>query len=147
MKKIPYSHLRTGKAGEYRVASELMKHGLDVFMTITDFGTDLIASNGCKIQVKSARNSQITNGRTNRQIFTFQHESSLRGLRQSQCVLRNDCIVLWAVEQDRFFVFPAKMTRGIQAISLTLDSKQKRKNKFLRFENNWELIMNWRSYE
>jgi len=136
--------MRTGKAGEYRVASELMLRGIDVFMTINDMGTDIIAQNGCRIQVKCARNCLSLNGQSSRQIFTFKHEGGKKGGRQSDFHKHNDIVVLWAISQQRFFIIPARLIRWVQSISLTLDSKFKQRCKLLKYEDKWHYILNWR---
>src|SRR5258708_36336074 len=44
-----------GKAGEFSVASQLFMRGMNVFLPAVDNGVDLMAENGCRIQVKTAR--------------------------------------------------------------------------------------------
>src|SRR5882724_7433438 len=44
----------TGKAGEYAVAAQLLLRGISVFLPAVDEGSDLMTSNGCRVQVKSA---------------------------------------------------------------------------------------------
>lgn len=132
------SNLSLGKAGELRVASELLIRGYEVFQTITDSGIDLIMGNGKKIQVKSARR---TKSYSNYKKYTYSFKSWHKdGSGYKPHELKGvDFIILWAVDNDEFFVIPATEIRGKYSVILTCNPKREW-SRYTQFRSQWNLL-------
>jgi len=136
-----------GKAGELRVASELLLRGIEVYLnTLADSSADLVLANGKRIQVKAARlkpgGSTSRRGRKYkgyRWSFAQWHKSTGHVTKHS---LDNvDYVVLWAIDDDTFLVLPADEARGTYSIRLTLNSKRHRKaSRYARFVEAWDIL-------
>lgn len=104
-----------GKAGEYAVAAQLMIRNVNVFFPAVDNGVDLIADNGCRIQVKSAhlRLSPSCLKVYPQGVYSF-HFPKNKFIASSKVKIRTvpskkfsdmcDVVVLWGVEQNRFWI-------------------------------------------
>jgi hypothetical protein len=125
----PRSSILTGKAGEYAVASQLLTRGMNLFLPCSDTGVDLMAENGCRVQVKSAhlRCSPSVIKHYTEGVYTF-HFPKRKYLATSKGEVRErinrkfsdycDVVVLWGIEQNRFWVVSADLLDGIQCIAL-----------------------------
>lgn len=114
-----YSALLLGKAGELRVASELLLRGFRPCLNLIDTGADMILENGVSIQVKSARltkprgqNSSAGASRCYR--FQCRHwkggkPHGLKGV---------DYLVLWGVDTDEFWIVAINEIRELTTISI-----------------------------
>ena len=129
-----------GKAGELRVASELLLRGMDVSLSLVDSGVDLILTNGKRLQVKSAR--MIKRGKKRyRYVFNFRTwKKQVDGDRKKEAhKLENvDFVILWAVDDDLFFIIPVETIRGKTSININARNKD---NKFMVFKNNWSVLI------
>ncbi len=120
----------TGKAGEHIVAGQLMLRGMNVSFPAVDDGVDIIAANGCRIQIKTAHlrftPSVLKLSPGYREgIFTF-HFANRKFIATSQNKIRRiekrqfhefcDVVVLYGIEQNRFWIAPAKILEGTQAL-------------------------------
>lgn len=116
-----------GKAGEYAVAAQLMVRGLNVFFPAVDNGVDLIADNGCRIQVKTGRirMSPSMVEHYPEGVYSF-HFPKNKYIASSKVKIRTvpsrkfsdvcDVVVLWGVEQNRFWIAPASLCDQRQCI-------------------------------
>jgi hypothetical protein len=108
---------RQGQAAVYQVASQLLMRGVNVSFPAIDDGVDLIVESGVRIQVKSTR---LYNGHKNyphgAYCFHFTrwtrsaHVKYLRGEKVDRRLRfsdRSDVVVLWGVDQNRFWIVPA----------------------------------------
>jgi len=116
-------------AGEHAVAAQLLVRGLNVFFPAIDTGVDLLCDNGCRVQVKS---SHLGVGPSHKAtypegIYQFEFKAwrsiamnSTRSRRAPRPSLESYCdiVVLWGIEQNRFWVVPAGVFRGTQRVFL-----------------------------
>jgi len=131
------NNLALGKAGELRVASELLLRGYEVFLTITDTGVDLILGNGKRLQVKTARVNRLSKTNPNGYVFSLKAWCKEGTPRKVQQFTDVDYLICWAVEDNAFFIIPTSYIRGKYAINIHPDSK---KSQFVAFKNNWEIL-------
>ena len=137
-------NLAIGKAGELRVASELLLRGIDVYLPCGDFGIDLILQNGLKIQVKTANKSR--HGKYQYYTFNF-HSWRKVGKHYIPHNLEDiDFIVLWLLGTERFFIIPASQIRGKYSVRLGqvrsdyVKEHNRKESQYLKYENKWELL-------
>ncbi len=119
-KKANRAHL-VGKAGEYRVMSELMLRGHVPLTPAIDNGTDIVLDNGLRIQVKTSHlnHKKHNSYKLGLYRFTFM-ETGYRAKYQNMIrdwTKRCDFFVLWCIDEDRFFVMPATTDRGVILIT------------------------------
>ena len=117
----------TGKAGEHSVAAQIELRGLNVYFPAVDSGVDLLVENGCRVQVKSAhlRCTPSILKIYPEGVYSF-HFPKNRHLAVSSSAVRTtprrslcdicDVVVLWGIEQNRFWVVPASLFAGRQCI-------------------------------
>lgn len=109
-----------GKAGEYAVAAQLLVREMPVFFPACDVGVDLVAQNGCRIQVKSSRIR--TTAKMVKQhgegVYTFPLPQGRRSILSKTSTrfhpypkisTKCDVVVFWGIEQNRFWVAPATL--------------------------------------
>jgi hypothetical protein len=132
-------NLAIGKAGEYRVASELLLHGIEVFLSSVDSGTDMILSNGMRIQVKSANRVRQQRG-SNCFEYAFSFKSwRKRNRRYEPHPLSGiDFVILWAIEDDSFFIIPRKELTG--KVYIRFGVNKRKTSRYVPFLNNWTLL-------
>ena len=135
--------MRIGKAGEYRVMSELLCRGFLPSLMPEISEADIILSNGEKIQVKSAH--EKIDGSYN---FSFKGwKREVDGNRkQKKHKLKNiDFIVLWAINISDFIIIPVEIIRKRNSY-ITINYRPERKRKsnlqdiFQKYKNNWNLL-------
>lgn len=104
-----------------------MIRGMNVFAPAVDDGVDLIAANGCRIQVKTAHllsfASQKFTYPEGIYKFYFPHFKNVamngresRRARRQSLKARCDMVVLWGIEENRFWVVPVDVMKDTQAI-------------------------------
>lgn len=118
-------------AGEHRVTAELLIRGLNVGVFSVDDGTDLITENNLSIQVKAARKNR---GCYQFSTKAWQRSKGLTTLRPS--ALTVDYLILWAVDEDVFFIIPANIIRGQTGMTLSTSGR-----KYAQYINAWEQIV------
>jgi hypothetical protein len=128
----PSQYALTGGAGEHTVVAQLMLRGVVPCFPAVDVGVDLYTVAGCRIQVKSAHlcTTPAIVRKNTEGVYRFsfpQHifrNSSTRGVVKSVKRVRRqfeeycDVVVLWGIDQNRFWVVPAKLLNGLQGIDL-----------------------------
>jgi hypothetical protein len=132
-----YEKLFLGKAGEFRVMSELLLRGFEPAISSVDIGTDIILSNGIKIQVKTS--SVIFNAIGSRQInptkyFTF---NLCRGQLKNIDEINKFCdfFICWVVLTNDFYIIPVgELIKSNVCIPIDRD------NPWEKYKNNWELL-------
>jgi hypothetical protein len=121
-------------AGVWRVAAELALRGIHPHFPGVDYGYDLIVDGGVRIQVKCAhlsmRKGQAYKGgaywfKLAKQPIVVGTNSIKKRLRQVFSE-KNDFVVLWGIEQDRFWVVPAATLDNHQLVVVGPDVAYKR---------------------
>jgi hypothetical protein len=140
----------TGAAGQYAVASRLSLMNHTVYFPSVDEGVDIVLGNGLRLQVKCGRyhNDPRTSGRYHilapGRVKRY-HKGEHRDVRRSYAGVV-DFVIYWAIEENRFFVFPAaKLTIGVWIPSKLDTFKQMGKNslsvRLIReYEEAWNLL-------
>lgn len=142
-----------GRAGELRVASELMLRKHIVYMPSVDNGIDVVLGNGKRIQIKCGQKHIVhSQGRIlDKYIFNF--KSSVTWKKrvkhgdshhvEPHKLKDVDFIILWAIDDDDFYIIPAEKVRGTPTVSFTADEEKRTQvkwNKWLPYRNNWGLL-------
>lgn len=113
----------TGMAGNLRVASELMLRGFSVSVPYVDNGVDLYVNGLLRIQVKSAHVYKRGQGQPS-YVFALGRGPKARGggiaTKSTPRIFSEQChfVVLWGIEQHRFWVVPANLLDGRMTIYL-----------------------------
>ena len=123
MKRELYSRHSDGKAGELRVASELIRRGVVVALPMIDLGYDLLLESGVRIQVKTCHRRPLGHGKllnyfllpSVRRVANTQSYKNLYDRKPSD---EYDFCVAWGVDEDRFWVIPASLLDGKRSVSL-----------------------------
>lgn len=121
----------TGMGGNYRVASELLLRDLNVSFPAVDTGVDLEVEGIVRVQVKSAHAMKRPADYKSGMGYNF---SLMRGpralgggqsIRSEKRVFSKTCdfVVLFGIEQGRFWIVPAMMLDGRASIYLGTDSR------------------------
>lgn len=147
-----------GKAGEYRVASELILRGYTPYLPSIDNGVDIYLDNGKCIQVKSGHKHELGKlYKYNRYSFNFNSATLWKHRikdERNEVVSRNpkryahpligiDVVILWAIEDDEFYIIPADKVRGKGRINFTADHDKRTQvkwNGWLPYLNNWGIL-------
>lgn len=105
---------RLGIAAEHRVVSELVLRGYDPLRPTVDNGTDIMLPSGVKIQVKASRLRSHWQYEAGAYIFNLRYASNWAGKKGKVRDWTKFCdfLILWAFDEDRFFVVPATSTAG-----------------------------------
>ncbi len=125
MRKLP-ENLAQGKAGEYTVAAQLLLRGHNPFFPAVDIGADLILDSGIKIQVKSAH-LRFQKGMYPQGAYWFKLTvrcmMSNGKMTKRERVFSQECdfVVLWGIEQNRFWIVPAAHLDGHQLVVVGAD--------------------------
>lgn len=129
-----------GKAGELRVASELLLRGNDVYFNSADSGVDLILGSGKKIQVKVAYSSAVKDyWECRRYVFSFKSWRKVDKHYEPHNLAGVDYVILWAINDNVFFVIPAEKIRGRLAVSLNPIST-KQQSEYMLFKDKWDSL-------
>jgi hypothetical protein len=131
-----------GKAGELRVASELLLRGFHPMMSIVDNGVDITLTNGVTIQAKAC--NQVTDKNGNERpyfVFTMHTLSEARnpeGRRRKKQKMIADFAVFWCIP-DLFFIIPQKDIGGRHTINIPAE-RGKRESMWEKFYDRWDLL-------
>jgi hypothetical protein len=133
IKSDPRQFVLTGRAGEYAVAAQLLLRSVVPAFPAVDTGIDLLTTpSGCRIQVKAAHlcTTPAIVRKNTEGVYRFsfpQHyfrNTSNRGpvnrVRTPRRQFEEYCdiVVLWGVDQNRFWVVPSNLLNGLQGIDL-----------------------------
>lgn len=108
-----------GKAGEHRVISELMLRGHCPSIPEVDNGVDIILENGLHLQVKTSHLGRTENPHRSYKLGYYRFNLLETGYKAKyQNVTRDwtlhcDYLVLWGIDEDRFWILPATKDRGM----------------------------------
>lgn len=137
-----------GRAGELRVASELLLRGINVASyEVDNDGVDLITIPlGKKIQVKTSRREFTGHGKrdnhrypaylfcTRRKKYVNSRNVTLRPKIKAENI---DFLICWCVDHDWFYIIPSsEMTQT----SVNIPINQTKPSKYQKFLNAWDLI-------
>jgi hypothetical protein len=117
-----------GKAGEHAVACQLLLRGLDVAFMSVGIGVDLIAENGCRIQVKCGHLTNSSKGLGPHYALLLR-KGMIRSRTANVIVPRRpfvevcDAVVYWGIEQNRFWIMPPDLCDSCYAVRLGLELK------------------------
>lgn len=112
----------TGMAGNLRVASELLLRELNVSLPCVDTGVDLEVEGLVRLQVKAAHAMKRPDGYGGQVGYTFTlHKFRQNKTKGAYTVTRkfsDKChfVVLWGIEQNRFWIVPADLLDGRMTI-------------------------------
>ena len=132
-------NLALGRAADLRVASELLIRGYEVFLTMVDSGTDLVLGNGKKVQVKAAH--RVMKGKKSYYpdyTFAFKSWRKKEGKYEPHGLQDVDFAILWAVDDNKFFIIPTDIIRGKYTVQIGLNKR--RWSKYMAYESKWELL-------
>lgn len=131
-KKAPMILLK-GQAGVWRVASMLALRGMNPLFPGVDHGYDLMIGKGVRIQVKSThkRFDHLVYQKTGAYHFHLRRSAYARG---NNTLVKNaprifsessDFVVLWGIDEDRFWVVPSSEVDGVSLVLVGPTEKQK----------------------
>ena len=146
-----------GKAGELRVAFELLIRGFNPAIFYNDSGTDIILPNGKKIGIKTvSRPSYSKSAHSTRYYISFGHTrvKKVEGVwkRKYGFIDYSDKVdfwILWLAQDDMFYIIPylesvEKMTIAIETPDdLRTNAKfknYKSRSRYEKYKNNWEQL-------
>lgn len=125
-----------GMAGELRIMSELLLRGFNPAKSYLDNGVDLILESGCKIQIKVSR--KVLYSKCKREHPTYKYHFTFQSWKnKAPQDLGVDIIILWAIEDNIFFVIPALDIAGISGLSFVPSYK---KHKLQKYIDNWGIL-------
>ena len=112
-----------GEAGNLRVASELLLRGLNVMFPALDDGVDMFVEGGVRVQVKTARVQRHQGGRSYYMFNLARGPQRPNRGKEKKAHTRMfskvcDFLVLWGIEEDRFWIVPAGLLDGRWNIGL-----------------------------
>ena len=117
-------NLKTGQAGVYRVVAELLLRGFNAAIPIVDTGCDLIVEGLVRVQVKSGHLREHPGYPNGVYMFDFRQSPIVTGKnnirKRGVRAYANDVefLVLWGIEQGRFWIVPAERVAGRTLISV-----------------------------
>ena len=137
------NNIALGKAGEFRVASELLLRGHEVFLATADSGVDLILGNGKRVQVKVSH-LHLVDGhnpkwKARRYVFSFKSWRKKGKVYEPHKLEDVDYVILWAKNDDIFLIVPAEEVRGNYTIRFVPDSKRLQ-SKYIGFKDQWDSL-------
>lgn len=147
-----------GKAGELRVASELILRGFNPAIFYFDNGTDIILSNGKKIGVKT-----VLKPLYDKKGYSWKYSFSVRaqqfridkeGIYKRKYTKRDyqgyvDYWICWCVQDNLFYIIPQKEIG--QKVSIVIPTPidkriyqkhtwKKSQSKYEKYRNNWNIL-------
>jgi len=146
MNKYNVNSLLLGKAGEYRVSSELILRGHTIYLPGVDDGIDVIIDDNIKIQIKCGQKRERKQKDTT--VYSFNVRASQYNYHHDKKpkphLLKNvNYVICWAIDDDEFYIIPADKIRGTITISFTADDDRRTKvkwNKWYPYRNAWQLL-------
>jgi hypothetical protein len=115
-----------GRAGEYAVAAQLLLRDTLVLWPAVDQGFDLETENHCRLQIKCGH--LATGGRAPHYAFRLRKRkpvpvsnSTAILVPQKPLVEVCDFVVLWGIEQNRFWILPPALCDGCSGMRLGME--------------------------
>lgn len=148
-KKYNVNSLMLGKAGEYRVAAELVLRGHMIYLPGIDNGVDIIIDDGIRIQIKCGQRHMASKYQKHKNITYNFNVRSCKYSRYSHKILEPhplegvDFVICWAIDDGEFYIIPADKVRGQTTIKITADMDRRTKvkwNQWLPYRNAWEQL-------
>src|SRR6266849_2178341 len=120
-----------GEAGNHRVASELLLRGHNVSFHAVDMGVDLVADDIVRIQVKSAHMVAVPRYASSQPSYAFFLIRGPRAVGQGKSLKSEprifskkvDFVILWGIEENRFWIVPAQLLDGRHSITVGLGAR------------------------
>lgn len=150
------SAIRTGKAGEYRVMSELIMRGYSPALIAVDDGIDIILSDGRGIGVKATAKAHIDKKSYSYRYKITLNPHQLRYKDGKPARVKNirkykvDYFIVWLMDKDEFYIFPISAVKDTSMINLTASmpdeeriykrEPKKSKSKYEQYKNAWHLL-------
>lgn len=140
-----YPNLLSGKAGEYRVASELLLRGHRPCINIVDTGCDMVLETGITIQVKTSRLIKDKT-RNATPCYHFQLCHWKKGKRHDMQGI--DYVIMFGIETNDFWIVPVKIIGPVTVVSVYPSGREpkitrpKGPNYFRRgdYFDRWDLL-------
>ena len=127
-----------GKAIEFRVVSELLLRGHEVYLATADSGVDLILGNGKKLQVKGSNKGAKGHSHYERYTFSFKTWHK-RGKKYTTHELEGvDFVICWAIQDNLFYIIPAELIRGKYSVRVKPSSQSQ--SLLTPYQDKWELL-------
>lgn len=126
------NNLGLGKAGEYRVVSELLLRGHEPTLSILDDGVDIYCSDcATAIQVKTSLNPL-------KQVYSNSYHFNIRTWHRGRRTHphKADVFVCWGVSTDEFWVIPSTAVSADVNINITSPYSAK----YHKYKDAWHLI-------
>ena len=134
--------MRVGKAGEYRVMSELLCKGFLPSLMPEISEADIILSNGKKIQVKSSY--KRIGGWYSFSFKGWKRESNGKRKQKKHELKNVDFIILWAINISDFIIIPVEIVKKRDSYIINYYPERKRKSNLQDIlqvhKNNWSLL-------
>jgi hypothetical protein len=150
-----YLRILQGQAGNYRVASELLLRGYNVYFPAADTGVDILVEGCVRVQVKSAHLTRTNHSPDNWRAhysslaslygFRLSGMRHMKGTRTVKATPRDftkecDFLVLWGIEENRFWVIPSALIT--RRCTVVLGSIPERDLWRLRQDSNMQRMRN-----
>lgn len=107
--------------------SELMLRGHYPAMPPVDNGADILLENGLRVQVKTSHLNKKKHASYPLGLYRFElMETGYRAKYQNvvrDWTKRCDYLVLWCINEDRFFIVPATKDRGVILITAKMEDR------------------------
>ena len=144
--------LQLGKAGEYRVLSELILRGASPALTCVDNGIDLVLENGKRIQVKTSNKPQFSksngNGYKLKNPSEYYAFSLRHGKKGKKLEYNFDFLIVWIIPLNRFYIIPKEDVKDIKTILINKKEEisnspggiNKYQARFVQYKDRWELL-------
>lgn len=122
-----------GKAGEYRVYSELLLKEYNPAFRAIDDGVDIVLENGITLQIKTI--SKVNHRERGYMVglTTARYRKGKPTERISK--LTADFLITWLIDIDEFYIIPEEVVRGKSSICLNLE-----KSTYNNYKNNWKIL-------
>lgn len=126
-----HDFIRIGRAGEYKVLSELIRKDFEPYKPCIDNGVDFLLDNGLRIQVKTSENIQQVLSK--RQInptpaYYFNLYEKTENV---------DIVICHILGTNDFFIIPKKDLKSNKIIRIPTKNK---KSYYYNFLNNWLVL-------
>lgn len=151
--------IHIGKAGELRVAAELILRGLTAYLPVQDVGIDIIiGENGKRLQIKtSVKPSYSKTDYSWRYSFSIRPmvvrsngKGTFARIRTRQDYSECDYFVFWCVQHNIFYIIPISEV-GIKVSFCISTPDEERtykkhkeissKSKYEKYKNAWHLLI------